>query len=127
MTVTVPIQMNEAFARAFNSRNIEKLLALYEPDAVLRIDGGEKSFAGITAIATELTNLLSTSGTMISQNNFCIQQGNLALLRADWTLTGGDGAIIAAGSSVELARQQADGSWLYVIDHAAGAGLPRVS
>jgi ketosteroid isomerase-like protein len=118
--------MNETFARAFNSRSIDNLLALYEADAVLRIDGSERSLIGLTAIATELQKLLQTPGTMMSRTNFCIQNGDLALLRADWELRANDGAIVASGSSAELARRQPDGTWRYVIDHAAGAGLPRL-
>ncbi|AGU49872.1 hypothetical protein VAPA_1c27750 [Variovorax paradoxus B4] len=36
--VTTPAAMNEAFTQAFNSRCIDNLLSLYEPDAALRTD-----------------------------------------------------------------------------------------
>ena len=127
MTVTEPGQMNEAFAQAFNSRNIDNLLALYEVDAVLRVDGSERSLIGLDAIAGELQRLLQAPGTMTSRNNFCIQHSDVALLRADWELRTQDGFIVASGSSAELVRRQSDGTWRYVIDHAAGAALPRVS
>ena len=126
MTVTEPAQMNEAFARAFNTRNIENLLALYEPDAVLRVGDSERSITGLTAIAGELQHLFQAPGVMTSHNNFCIIHGDLALLRADWDLVADDGSVVASGSSAEIVRRQTDGTWRYVIDHAAGAGLPRV-
>jgi ketosteroid isomerase-like protein len=126
MTVADPRQMNDAFAHAFNSRNIGRLLTFYEPTAVLRIDGSERDFIGPDAIAGELRTLLQTPGTMTSKNNFCVVQGDLALLRADWELVDDKGTIIVSGSSAELVRRQSDGRWLYVIDHAMGAGLPRV-
>jgi ketosteroid isomerase-like protein len=126
LTVTDPRQMNEAFARAFNDRNIRRLLAFYEPDAVLRIDGSGKELTGSDAIAGELQQLLQVPGTMTSRNNFCVVQGDLALLRADWEIVDDKGAIAVSSSSTELVRQQSDGRWLYVIDHAAGASLPRV-
>ncbi|HZH26903.1 MAG TPA: nuclear transport factor 2 family protein [Azospirillaceae bacterium] len=126
MKVTQPGQMNDAFARAFNSRNIDELLTLYEPDAVLRVDGTDRTLAGVDAIAGELKQLLQVPGTMTSKNNFCVELGDLALLRADWELAGPDGTIVVAGSSAEVVRRQADGTWLYVIDHAMGAALPRV-
>lgn len=124
LTVTDPRQMNEAFARAFNDRNIGRLLAFYEPDAVLRVDGSEKELTGSDAIARELQQLLQVPGTMTSRNNFCVVQGDLALLRADWEIVDDKGAIAVSGSSTELVRRQSDGRWLYVIDHAAGASLP---
>ncbi len=64
---------------------------------------------------------------MTSLNNFCVIHGDVALLRADWKLVASDGNVIVSGSSAEVVRKQPDGRWLYVIDHAAGAGLPRVS
>lgn len=124
--VTTPSAMNEIFARAFNSRHIDNLLSLYEPDASLRTDPTTRTCTGHEAIAAELGKLLDVPGTMVSRNNFCVEVGNLALLRADYALTSPDGKTILAGSSAEVVRRQVDGSWLYVIDHAAGASLPRL-
>lgn len=126
MTITSPHEINAAFARAFNARSIESLIALYEPDAVLKVDGSDKSLAGQSAIARELQQLLNVPGTMTSRNNFCIVHGGLALLRADWEVAADDGTVVASGSSAELVRRQPDGTWRYVIDHAAGASVPRV-
>ena len=122
--VTSPDRMNAAFADAFNSRSIANLLQLYEPDAVLCTDGDSADVTGLAAIENALTQLLQAPGRMTSRNRFCIVHGDLALLRADWALTD-DGAIVASGSSAELVRRQPEGGWLYVIDHAVGASLPR--
>lgn len=127
MIVQDPSTINAAFAEAFNSRQLSNLLALYEDDAVLRVDGSGESARGKSAIAACLSELLKVPGRMISTNNFCVIHGGLALLRADWSLIGDDGTVIAAGSTAEIARQQKDGHWLYAIDHAAGASLPRIA
>lgn len=121
--VTEPQLMNETFARAFNSRAIENLLSLYEPEATLLVDGSGRRFTGLDAIATELGRLLQAPGTMTSRNHFCVRHGDIALLRADFALRDGK-RLIASGSTAEIVRQQADGSWLYLVDHAAGASLP---
>ena len=123
--VNMPHEMNQTFARAFNSRDIDNLMALYEEKAVLRIDA-EKTFTGKAAIAVELQKLLTMPGKMLSHNNFCIEYGDVALLRADHSIVDTDGATIFSGSSAEVVRRQSDGTWLYIIDHAMGATLPRV-
>ena len=123
--VNIPHEMNQTFARAFNSRDIDNLMALYEEKAVLRIDA-EKTFTGKAAIAVELQKLLTMPGKMLSHNNFCIEYGDIALLRADHAIVDTDGATIFSGSSAEVVRRQSDGTWLYIIDHAMGATLPRV-
>lgn len=127
MSVTDPRLMNETFARAFNSRKIGTLLALYEPGAVLRSAMDDRDLAGLDAITGELQGLLQVPGTMTSQNSFCLQHGDLALLRADWRIVDDAGAVAAAGSSVELVRRQAGGTWLYVIDHPMGAATAQTA
>lgn len=126
ISITEPERMNEAFARAFNTREIDNLLGLYEPEAVLLTDDTGASCLGHPAIASELAKLLKAPGVMTSRNNFCVVHGDFALLRADWTLAAEDGSVVASGSSAEVVRRQPDGRWLYMIDHAAGASLPRV-
>ncbi|AOZ02162.1 hypothetical protein BKK81_22940 [Cupriavidus sp. USMAHM13] len=125
--VMTPAAMNETFARAFNSRRLENLLALYEPDAILKTDGATPAFEGAGQIAGALGQLLVVPGTMRSLNNFCLQHGELALLRADYAIHDDSGALVLAGSSAEIVRRQPDGSWRYVVDHATGASLPRVA
>jgi len=122
--VNTPQEMNQAFANAFNTGNIKILIELYEKTALLRIDS-DKTFSGIAEISCELEKLLELPGTMHSHNNFFIKHGNIALLRADYSLIDEDSTIFS-GSSSEVIRQQADGSWRYIIDHALGATLPRV-
>lgn len=63
---------------------------------------------------------------MLSDNNFCIEYDDIALLRADHAIVDASGATLFSGSSAEVVRRQPDGTWLYIIDHAMGATLPRV-
>jgi ketosteroid isomerase-like protein len=124
-TVNTPESMNETFARAFNSRQLQNLLALYEEEAVL-CDAAQKTVRGKARIAAELEHFLRVPGTLVGRNNFCLRHGNVALLRADWTLLGPDNTPQMSGSSAEIVRQQPDGTWLYIVDHAVGSSLPRV-
>ena len=48
-----------------------------------------------------------------------VQEGDTALLMADWRFQGttSDGrSVSASGTSIEVARRQSDGSWRYLID-----------
>jgi ketosteroid isomerase-like protein len=123
--VHAPAEMNATFARAFNSRSVDAMRSLYEPGAVLLVDGSGAELRGHAAIAGELAKLLSAPGTMTSVNNLCVVHGDIALLRADFVLRDGE-TVIAKGSTAEIVRRQADGTWLYVIDHAAGGSVPAV-
>jgi ketosteroid isomerase-like protein len=118
-----PADINPAFAAAYNAGPVEGLLALYEPDAVL-VDRHGAEHLGHAAIARDLAGLLSLGGTMASANRYALVQGDLALLSADWRIEtrDADGApLVVSGRSAEIARRQADGCWLYVVDHPFGA------
>lgn len=123
--VNTPHEINQAFATAFNSGEINNLKALYEENALLRIDS-DTTFNGINEIIKELQKLLLVPGKMTSHNNFCMQFGDIALLRADHSIINADGEVLFSGSSAEVVRRQTDGSWLYIIDHAMGATIARI-
>jgi len=91
------------------------------------VDGSGRILRGRAEVASELSKLLKVPGVMRSVNNFCVEHGDLALLRADWTIFDERGEITAQGSTAELVRRQPNGAWLYVIDHSAGSALPGVA
>lgn len=124
MKVFNPEDMNSAFAEAFNSGNIEDLISLYEPNAVL-IPGPGRVAEGIPAIRAALQELLALKGHMRSENQYALVHGEIALLRAKVHLvgTGPDGGPLEINNhTAEVVRRQPDGSWLYIIDHPYGAG-----
>lgn len=126
MTVSRPADLNAAFAEAFNRRDLAALLALYEPAASHCNARSTRPEVGTDEIGPALAGLLRLGGQMVSLTNFCIENGELALLRADWQIRDPAGAPVAAGSSCEIARRQPGGGWLLVVDHADGASRPRV-
>jgi uncharacterized protein (TIGR02246 family) len=122
MAVTRPEDMNGAFAEAVSSGDVERVLALYEPEALLAPRPGERA-SGPDEIRAALDELLALEGTMSSRNVWCMQVDELALLQGEWHLSGTapDGSPVELSSRTsEVVRRQADGSWLYVIDHAFG-------
>jgi ketosteroid isomerase-like protein len=120
-----PEEMNGAFAEAVNSGDLERVLALYEPEALLAPRPRERA-RGSREIRTALAELLALGGELESRNIWCMQVGELALLQGEWHLRGTapDGSLLELASrTAEVVRQQPDGTWLYVIDHAfAGDG-----
>ena len=120
MTVWHPEEMNPAFAAAVNSGDVENLLALYEPDALLAPRPGERA-RGADEMRVALEGLLALGGTMESRNVYCMQVEDIALLQGEWRLvaTLPDATPLELTSrTAEVVRRQPDGSWLYVIDHA---------
>jgi len=114
--------MNAAFGAAVSSGDIEQVLALYEPQALLAPRPGARA-RGLGEIRAALEELLSLRGTMESRNVWCMEVGELALLQGEWRLVGTtpDGSALELSSrTAEVVRRQPDGTWLYVLDHAFG-------
>jgi uncharacterized protein (TIGR02246 family) len=123
MPAAEPEQMHGLFEEAFNAGDLEALMALYEADAALIPQPGAIA-EGTSAIRESLRWFLDRGGRIALDTKLVVRVGDLALLSNRWSLTGGtmpDGSPAELGATTaELARRQADGSWLYVIDNAWG-------
>jgi len=115
--------LHSAFVRAFSSGDLDALMALYEPSAVLVPEPGRPAVTG-QALRDALQGFLALNATIRLTTEQVMQAGDLVLLRSKWTLTGTgpDGtSVTMAHRSIEVARRQPDGSWRYVIDDPFGA------
>jgi uncharacterized protein (TIGR02246 family) len=113
-----PEQLHIRFRDAFNRHDLDSIVALYEPGAVLvRFDGPVQ---GTDAIRAAYRVSLSVRPTIDVQTLGVNRAGDLAMLHGKWILhvTGPDGnQIHREGRNTETARLQPDGRWLFVIDN----------
>lgn len=113
-----PGEMYEAFAKAYHAGDLETMMSLYEPDAILMPEPG-KLAEGKDAIREAQMGLLTIKGTMKVGATTTLTSGDLAISRCSWTLTGTgpDGSPVdISGDSTEVLRRQADGTWRLVFD-----------
>ena len=123
MPVMKPEDMGQSFAEAFNSGNVDAVLALYESNAVVVPQPGQLA-SGTDAIREALKGFLALKGKLALESRYCIRAGDTALTSSKWSLrgTGPDGKPVEmAGKSAEVVRRQKDGRWLYILDHPFGA------
>jgi len=120
-----PGAINSRWTEAFNAGDVPALLELYEPDAVLVPGPDAPPVSGLAAIEASLQWLVGLYGRITFEPHYWLQQGDLAMGRIDFQLTGGtdsDGSPVHLhGSAAEVARRQPDGSWKCVFDHPFGA------
>jgi uncharacterized protein (TIGR02246 family) len=118
MAVNSPEKLNERYNALFRVADLENLMTLYEPDAVLSPVPG-KELRGQAEIRAQLKQLLKLRGELISTLLSCVRQGDIALLQARWTFSGkgpAGNAVVMGGVSAKLARRGTDGEWRYAID-----------
>jgi ketosteroid isomerase-like protein len=110
MGARTPGQLHSLFQEAFNAADMDALVKLYEPNAVLYID--RKPVVGHDAIGLMFRVLTQARPQMVLETREVIEsEAGLAVLHAAWSLSSG-----TKGMSTEVARRQADGRWLYAID-----------
>lgn len=117
MTVNDPAHIHTLFAEAFNAGDVDSLVALYEPNAVLVVKG--QPVTGLPAIRTAYESILARRSRMTLKTRSVVMfDDTLAVLHGDWTV---EAAAVEGGTrsglSTEVVRRQADGSWRFVIDN----------
>ena len=112
-----PRDIPAAFAAAYNSGDVEALLALYAEDAVFLPDGvAEVSGAGIR---TALEGFLTLKGPIKMELKRAVEGPEAAVVVAEWSLPTPDGQTLT-GTTSDVLKKQADGSWRYSIDAPFG-------
>jgi uncharacterized protein (TIGR02246 family) len=118
----VPEDCDRVFASCVKARDLDGLMALYEPEAqYVRRDG--TVVVGQAAIRALLQGL-TTVATEIEMNVVRVVALNgIALVYNDWKskTASEDGRVReSAGKAIEVVRRQPDGRWLFVIDDPFG-------
>lgn len=108
-----PGDLGRFFVGRANAGDIEGLVALYEPGAVLAFPVGSVA-VGHAAIRRVYEELLAARPTFAAaEAQPVLRNGDLALTST--RLAGG-------GATAEVARRQADGTWRWIIDQPVVLG-----
>ena len=104
---TEPNDLGRFFIERGNAGDVDGLVALYEPDAVLAFPPGNIA-TGHAEIRKVYEQFVAAAPELLpGRQHPALVSGDLALTAS--TLTTGE-------ITVEVARRQPDGSWLWVLD-----------
>lgn len=121
-----PEETHRLWTQHFNAGALDNLLELYEQNALFVSQPGQ-TVSGRDAVREVLQGFLGLEPKFQLQFQKALQSGDLALVFSRWTLTGtapDGGELSLTGQTSDVVRQQADGSWLFVIDNPfGGAGV----
>lgn len=103
-----PDDLGRFFVERANAGDVDGLVQLYEPEAVLAASDGEPA-VGHAAIRRVYRDLLSGP----QRPTFTPGRAHPALRHGDLALT--STRLVGGGATAEVARRQPDGSWLWVL------------
>ena len=106
-------------AAAFNTGDVDTVLSMYDYDGIIVPEPG-KPVSGKAKFEEAIKAILSVKGRMEIKTVYCLQAGDVAIGRSEWNITDGTEVKVSA-KGIELMKQQPDGTWKIVIDHAFGA------
>lgn len=124
MAARNPEDLDRLFAEALNAGDLDALARLYEPHATIRPTPGE-AVHGLAAIRAALAGFVGMKPRITMTTRTLGQAAGLALTTSRWELSGTDRdgkPVTMTGHSAEVAREQPDGNWLFVIDTPWGLG-----
>ena len=105
-----PEELARLFLERANQGDVDGLVALYEPEAVLALPDGRIAVGSEEIRKFYATLLASRPRFEPGTQRPALHSGNLALTSSHLT----NGTVTA-----EIARQQVDGNWLWIVDQPA--------
>lgn len=115
-----PASVSRILERRLRDGDVDGLEELYETDAVFVDYGG--AVAGWPSIRAAHQGFVGEGSELRLDDHVTFQADDLALVHWSWTVRRADGSEIT-GTSAEVLRRQADGTWKFVIDNSDGAAL----
>jgi len=101
-----PNDLGRFFVERANAGDVEGLVALYEPDAVLALP---------TGVATGRDEIRQAYQQLLADRpRFEPGEPQEALVNGDLAVT--STRLVGGGATAEVARRQPDGTWLWIID-----------
>jgi uncharacterized protein (TIGR02246 family) len=125
MMMTTPEEVLNSVTEGINSGDLDSLMTLYEADACFATQPGGQLAKSLETIRQSLRGFTDIKdGKFDLKVKRVLQASDLALVISEWSFTGtgpdGNPVNIAAKKSTEVLRQQADGTWRFVIDNPWG-------
>lgn len=122
MAGQTPVETVNQLVEAFHAGDVTAAVALYEPDAILVIEPG-KVARGSEELRHAIENIVALKPTLITESHVVLMIEDVALYSSRWRLTGiaPDGSSVQEdGTSTDILRRAADGTWLIAIDNPLG-------
>jgi ketosteroid isomerase-like protein len=125
MLAKTPREAVTAADEAFNSRDLEGVLAFYEDGAIMVYEPGHLA-TGKAALRRVFENLLNLNAAVKQEKVYILQAGDIALWTSKWSASGTaqDGTPFTRGGiGSAILRKHSDGGWRVAVENPWGPAV----
>ena len=115
--VATPEDFPFAFQHALNGGDLERIVALYDDAAVLRVQSGEVR-SGTTAVRAEMRQLVAADAEIANTLRHSLRHGDVALIVVDYAPDGSP--VVLTGSAANVIRNTPANGWRMIIANPQG-------
>lgn len=118
-----PEDVPGAFDAAFNDRDLDALMALFHPEAIMRMTDGTLVASGPNALREPLQHLIALQPRLRNTVRRVLVSGTIALLLLDWEIrigVAGDSDVTERGTATQVIERSEDGVWRLRIANPLG-------
>ncbi len=119
-----PEDVATAFDSGLNSGNVDGVMALFHPQAVMRTTDSLVVEGGPGAIRSEIEKLVSMKPIIKNTVRRVLKSGDIALLLLDWEIrvASDDHSSVQHGTATQIVERSAAGNWRLRVSNPLGTG-----
>lgn len=111
-----PREIADCVSAYLQEGDLDGIASMFHPDCKIYFPPDQPPSIGIAGARAAFKGFIEIR-PKIKSDVFCeVIIGDIALLRANWSVIAPDGNIIAEGQSTEVAKKLENGGWGYLID-----------
>lgn len=111
-----PREIADCVSAYLQEGDLDGVTSMFHPDAKIFFPPDQPPSIGIAGARAAFTDFLEIRPQIKSDVFSEVIVGDIALLRANWSVVAPDGTVMAEGQSTEVAKRLDNGGWGYLID-----------
>lgn len=111
-----PRQIADCVSAYLQEGDLDGIASMFHPDCQMFFPPDQPPFIGIAGARAAFEGFMDLRPEIKSDVFSEVIIGDIALLRANWSVVAPDGTVMAEGQSTEVAKKLENGGWGYLID-----------
>ncbi len=111
-----PREIADCVSAYLQEGDLEGITTMFHPDCQIFFPPDQPPSCGIDGARAAFQDFMEIRPEIKSEVFSEVIVGDIAMLRANWSVVAPDGTIMAEGQSTEVAKKLENGGWGYLID-----------